>query len=278
MSQSDFTIAENHTEFPGVVIDIIEWPHMRGMTDPRGLVALAAARTAGAAARQVRITIPQQGEVTLEAGALQFWRGRFDMDNRIPAGKVIKRLFGSAVTGESVFRPTYRGKGEIWLEPSLGHFLVVNLENDTIIVDQGAFHACDAAIKIEARMQKNISSAVFGGEGLFQTALSGTGFVVLQSPVPDGELVKLEIAPGEKAVVDGPFALMRTDNIEFTVGKSARTWVGSAVSGDGMLHTFENRSQTPGLVWVSPLEPVYNAFSGFAAMVEGGARPGGASR
>ena len=260
MLKPGYRIAETH-EFEGAVVDIIAWTELRGMTHIAGVQTLDHFRGAGMAVRQIRVTLKGgKDEITTEAGALQFLSGRIDMENRIPAGKVMRRLFGSALTGESVFRPTYRGKGEIWLEPTLGHYVIVGLGPETVIVDQGAFHVAGKGVAVEAKLQGNVSSALFGGEGLFQTAITGPGFCILQSPVPEDELIKMAVEPGEKCVLDGPFALLRTANLTFSVSKSSRTWIGSTTTGDGLLNTFENRSREAGEVWVSPLEPIYNQF------------------
>lgn len=258
--QDQAKVAETHG-FGSVLVEIVEWNELRGMADPDGMDRLALARQAGVAARQVRISLSGNDEIVTEAGALQFHSGKIEIRNEIPAGKILGRLFGAAVTGEAVFRPSYRGTGEIWLEPTFGHFVVVGLDSETVIVDQGAFHLAGSGVKVEAKAQKNLSSAIFGGEGLFQTALTGPGFCVLQSKVPESELVKIFVEPGEKCVVDGSFALLRTANLDFSVGKSARGWVGTALSGEGLLSTFENRSKRQGEVWISPLEPIYASFS-----------------
>jgi len=263
---SGHRVAERH-EFGPIAVEIVEWRDLRGMTDPSGITALAAAKAADVAVRQVRIEMSSKAEVTVEAGALQFWKGRFDVENTIPAGRVMRRLLGSIATGDRAFRPTYRGKGEIWLEPGFGHFNVVGLGDESVIVDQGCFYVAGPGVRVEAKVQSNVSSALFGGEGLFQTHITGPGFCILQSPVPDGELVKLDVAPGEKVAVDGPFALLRTSNLHFSVGKSSRGWLGTATSGEGLLHHFENRGHEPGQVWVSPLEPVYGSFASPSAQI-----------
>ena len=54
--------------------------------------------------------------------------------------------------------------------------------------------------------------------------------------------------------VDGNFAVLRTGNIDFTVERSAKTLVGSAVSGEGLVNVYRGTGQ----IWLAPTIKVYN--------------------
>ena len=101
--------------------------------------------------------------------------------------------------------------------------------------------------------QTNLSAAVKGGEGLFQTKLSGTGICILQSPVPSREILKMELH-NERLQVDGNFAILRTGDIRFTVEKSTKTILGSMTSGEGLLQTFTGT----GTVWLAPTQALHS--------------------
>ncbi len=53
--------------------------------------------------------------------------------------------------------------------------------------------------------------------------------------------------------MDGNFALMRSEAINFRVEKSSKNWISTGVSGEGLLQTFEGC----GLVWIAPTQGVY---------------------
>lgn len=72
------------------------------------------------------------------------------------------------MTGETLFQSRIKGSGEVFLEPSFGHYLVFNIENDGLIFDKSAFYCASTGIEIGAKLQSNISSALFGGEGFFK--------------------------------------------------------------------------------------------------------------
>ena len=57
--------------------------------------------------------------------------------------------------------------------------------------------------------------------------------------------------------VDGNFALLRTEEIEFKAEKSSKTWIGTAVSGEGLLQTFSGT----GTVWLAPTQGIYQLLS-----------------
>lgn len=205
------------------------------------------AQRAGERYKQVRILL-DNGSVTIEAGALHFMHGHITMENTTGgASGLMKKFASSMLTNESTFKPLYRGSGEIYLEPTFQHFLIYQLNNEEIIVDKGLFFACESTVEVGVAAQTSVSAAVKGGEGLFQTKLSGTGVCVLQSPVPAGEIMKLDLHD-ERLQVDGNFAILRTGDIRFTVEKSAKSILGSMTSGEGLLQTFTGT----GRVWLAP--------------------------
>lgn len=90
------------------------------------------------------------------------------------------------------------------------------LNNEECIVDKGLWYASEGTLKVTVEHQKNVSSAFFGGEGLWQTKISGTGWAVLELPVPMYEVQKFQLNDS-KLSVDGSFAILRKGNIEFRV-------------------------------------------------------------
>jgi uncharacterized protein (AIM24 family) len=97
---------------------------------------------------------------------------------------------------------------------------------------------------------------MFGGEGFFQTKISGSGVAILYSPVPQDEILRYQLT-GDKLFVDGNFALMRSEKINFRAEKSSKTWISTSVSGEGLLQTFEGH----GSVWIAPTQGVYEKLA-----------------
>lgn len=233
-------------------VEILGYKTLSGINDPVTAQAIYYANQAGMQLKQIKITL-QGGEAQIEAGALQYLHGNIQVENR--AGGVAglgKAMLNKLLTNESIFIPRYRGDGVIYLEPSFSHFMVYYLNNEEIIADKGLFYCSEGALEVGAFMQKNVSSALLGGEGLFQTRIRGTGICIFELPVPADEVhcVHLE---NETLRVDGNFALMRSGRIEFTVEKSTKSILGSLASGEGLLQTFRGT----GRVWLAPTQGVY---------------------
>ena len=234
------------------IFQILEYDDLRGSEDVNLAVKLNFMREAGIKLKQVRIIL-DDSSVQLESGALSYLKGDLRIQNKIggPLG-LGKKLFNSKVTGETMFKPTYSGTGEIFLEPSFGQFALIELQDDEIIVDDGMFYACEEGIEVSSVMQKSISSLILGNEGAFQTRISGDGLVVLELPVPETEIFKCKLN-NDELKVDGNFAILRTGDIEFTVEKATKSIIGTATSGEGFLNVYRGT----GDVWLVPTKSVY---------------------
>jgi len=257
-----FYIEQSITD--GNVTFIVECAEsLEGATNTSIAMKLYFAQQVGLKLRQVKILM-KDGIVKTEAGALYYLLGDIVSETKMGGiGGFMKKAVSGVVTNESAAKPIYKGTGEILLEPSFKHYILLELKDEKIIVDKGMFFCCSGGIDVKPIMQSTVSSAFLGGEGLFQIALSGTGVVVLESNVPTSEIMEYQINPGEKLKVDGNFAIARTENAKFSVTKSDKNLIGSALNGEGFLNTFECTSKTPGTVWLAPTKPIYNKMNFF---------------
>lgn len=231
---------------------ILEYENLDGAADVQTALGLNIIKQSGIKLKQVRIIL-DDSSVKLEPGALSYMKGNIQIKSK--TGGLLglgKKIISSKLTGESTFRPTYSGTGEIFLEPSFGHFALIELEDDEIIIGDNMFYACEDGIEINAAMQKNISSAFLGNEGLYQTRIEGNGIVVLRVPVPESEIFKCVLID-DTLKVDGNFAILRTGNIEFSVEKSSKSIIGTAVSGEGMVNVYKGTGE----VWLVPTKSIY---------------------
>jgi uncharacterized protein (AIM24 family) len=241
-------------ESNNVKIEILEYQNLGGNEDLTIAEKLYFAQKTNVKLKQVRITL-NNGTLTAESGALQFMKGNIELSSGLGgsgAKGFLKGLASSVLTNESMVKPQYKGSGVIYLEPSFKHYMIMQLEKEEIIADKGLFYCCESSVSVSAQSMKNISSAIVGGEGLFQTKVSGTGLCVFEIPVPENELVELELK-NETVQVDGNFTLFREGNIDFTVEKSTKSIFGSVASGEGLLQTFRGT----GKVIIAPTQPVY---------------------
>ena len=235
------------------IFQILEYENLEGATDVETAFGLNIIRESGIKLKQIRIVL-EDSSVILEPGVLSYMKGNIKISSK--SGGVLglgKKLISSKLTGETVFKPTYSGNGEIFLEPSFGNFALIELEDDEIIVDDGLFFACESSVEVGVSMQKNISAALLGDESFCQTKISGSGIVALEIPVPESEIFKCVLID-DTLKVDGNFAILRTGNIEFTVEKSSKSIIGSVTSGEGLVNVYRGSGE----VWLIPTKSVYS--------------------
>jgi len=182
----------------------------------------------------------QKSNVTVQAGAMQWMAG----DVKATTGvKGVGDLFGKAirgsVTGESAIKPEYTGNGTLVLEPTYKHILLLDVSdwNGSVVLDDGLFLACESTLKHKAVMRSNISSAVAGGEGLFNLGIQGKGILCLESHCPKEELIEITLN-NDVLKVDGNFAIAWSGSLDFTVERSGKSLVGSAASGEGLVNVY----------------------------------------
>lgn len=65
--------------------------------------------------------------------------------------------------------------------------------DNSIVLDDGLFLACDSRLKHKAIMRSKMSSAMVGNEGLFNLNIKDSGVLCLESPTPYEELIEIEL-------------------------------------------------------------------------------------
>lgn len=175
----------------------------------------------------------------LQAGAMQWMAGDVTMGSGIKGvGDFFGKAIASKVTKESTVKPEYNGHGLLMLEPTYKHILLVEVGDwESIVLEDGLFLACEGSIKQNVTSRSNLSSAALGGEGLFNLALTGKGIAVLESPVPYDELIEFELE-NDEVKIDGNMAIAWSNSLKFTVEKSSKSLLGSAVSGEGLVNVY----------------------------------------
>lgn len=249
--------------------EVLVWDELKGGSNTNHALMTYFMKESNIKMKMLRVRL-ENSSAKLEAGALYYMQGNVEMTAKLGGVKGLgKKMFGGMATGETAIKPLYEGTGEIYTEPTFGHFALVKLNNEEIIVDDGVFYACEGDVEVGVAAQKNVSSALLGNESLFQTKIKGNGIAALEIPVPESELVKVTLN-NDVLKVDGNFALLRSGDITFTVEKSTKSIIGSAASGEGLLNVYRGTGE----VWLAPTLSVYkNLNYGIAGM----ANPGGKS-
>lgn len=200
--------------------------------------------------RQVLCDV-SHSNITIQAGAMQWMVGDVKATTGLKGvGDFLGKSIRGKVTNESAIKPEYTGSGNLVLEPTYKHILLVDVAdwNGSIVIEDGLFLACDSQLKHKAVMRSNFSSALMGGEGLFNLGLNGQGVVALESYVPQEELVEIELE-NDELKIDGNMAIAWSGSLQFTVERSGKTLIGSAASGEGLVNVYRGT----GKVWMAPV-------------------------
>lgn len=252
--------------YEDATIEIVQMTHLEGASSPEMANNLFFIAQSRAALRFIRVKLNNKASLKTEAGALYYAKGK--IENTLETGGAVGiagKLVKSALTKETAFNPEYKGIGTVVLEPSFNHYILIKMDNDSFIVDKSCYFCSIGDIDVSPAIQSKVSSAVLGGEGIFQTKISGTGIVALAIPVPMSEVEVIQLND-EMLQVDGNFAILRESTVTMSVGKSSKKVIGTVLSGEGLLNKFKGT----GMVWLAPTAPVYNNMKKLA---EAGVNP-----
>ena len=210
--------------------------------------------------RQVVIEISHDHSAVIQAGAMQWMGGAVQATSGVKGiGDLFGKALKGAVTKETDVKPEYVGDGYLVLEPTYKYIILQDISNwgpVGMTIEDGMFLACDARVKRNIVARKTLSSAVLGGEGLFNMNLQGNGVVALESNVPEEELIEIELE-NDELKIDGNMAMCWSSNLDFTVERTTKTLVGSAVSGEGLVNVYRGT----GRVLMSPVAPTSSLFA-----------------
>lgn len=210
--------------------------------------------------RQVVIDISRDHSAVIQAGAMQWMGGNVQATSGVKGlGDLFGKAIKGAVTRETAVKPEYIGEGFLVLEPTYKYIILQDVSkwgSVGMTIEDGMFLACDANVKRNIVARKTLSSAVLGGEGLFNMSLQGNGAVALESNVPEDELIEIELE-NDELKIDGNLAVCWSSNLDFTVERTTKTLVGSAVSGEGLVNVYRGS----GRVLMSPVAPTDSLFS-----------------
>ena len=213
----------------------------------------------GVRRRQVVIDIDKDHSAIIQAGAMQWMGGNVQATSGVKGiGDLLGKAIKGAVTKETAVKPEYVGEGCLVLEPTYKYIILADVGkwgSAGMTIEDGMFLACDANVKSNVVARKNLSSAVLGGEGLFNLSLQGNGVAALESNVPEDELIEV-ILENDELKIDGNLAVCWSSNLEFTVERSTKTLVGSAVSGEGLVNVYRGT----GRVLMCPVAPTTSLF------------------
>jgi uncharacterized protein (AIM24 family) len=189
-----------------------------------------------------------QVTIQAKAGSMVAYQGDVSFEHAGTGG--LSRMVKKAVSGEGTTLMKMSGTGEVFLGDTAQDIHLIYLENDAITVNGTNLLAFDSGIDWDIKRVEGVSG--FVGGGLFNTALSGSGWVAIIS--------------------DGPPVLLNTgDAPTFADPQAAITWASSVKTGiktdiklknligRGSGESVQMSFSGPGWVLVQPSEGRVNA-------------------
>lgn len=109
---------------------------------------------------------------------------------------VQKNVGGGFFGGEGFLMQRFSGTGIVFLEVD-GTAVEYDLQpGQKMVVDTGYTVMMDSTVNLEVEMVKGVKNVLFGGEGLFNTTLTGPGKIMLQSmPVSSTAMILYKYMP-----------------------------------------------------------------------------------
>jgi uncharacterized protein (TIGR00266 family) len=196
----------------------------------------------------------------VEGGAMVSMTPNLKLETKAKGG-ILKSLARSVLGGESFFMNTYTAPsegGEITLAPALpGDVQLMELQNEVLMVQSGSYVASSQGINVDTKWGG--AKTFFGSEGLIMLKVSGTGTLIVSSY---GAIHPVELAAGQKYVVDTGHLVTFEDRLDFKVQKVAG-WKSTLFSGEGLVVeltgpgklTLQTRSEDAFLAWLMPHLP-----------------------
>ena len=174
-----------------------------------------------------------QVTIQAKAGAMVAYQGDVGFEHAGSGG--MSRMLKKAVTGEGLTLMKVSGTGEVFLADTAQDIHLIYLENDAITVNGSNLLAFDSGIDWDIKRVEGVSGMM--GGGLYNTALTGTGWVAIVS--------------------DGPPVLLNTGQAPtFADPQAAITWASSVQTG------IKTDVKLKNLIGKSSGESVQMSFSG----------------
>lgn len=189
------------------------------------------------------------GRVWAKAGAMIAYTGdvTFTREGMLEHG--VSTFLKKMVSGEGTSLMKAEGQGRVYLADKGKKIQILELTDDTIIVNGNDLLALEDSIAWDITMMRRVAGMLAGG--LFNVRLSGTGMVAITTHY---EPLTLRVVPGKPVFTDPNATVAWSGNLapEIVTAISFRTLVGRG-SGEAIQLRFDGT----GWVVLQPYEEVY---------------------
>ncbi len=173
-------------------------------------------------------------KIICEGGSMSWMDDAFTMET---SGGGLKKMFGKAFSGETVFSNIYTATkdAEIAFASTFpGEILAIEVgAGKNVIAQKKSFLACESSVDMSVFFHKKAMSGFFSGEGFIMEKFSGNGLVFLEV---DGAIKEYTLAPGEKKIMDTGHLVMMDETCSLDV-VSVKGVKNKLLGGEGFFNT-----------------------------------------
>jgi len=158
-------------------------------------------------------------------------------------GKGFFGAIGAMVGGENLFASEFTANqaGEVVLAPSApGDIVHIPISGGTIFAQAGSYLAGSRGLTITAQ---GSFRAMFSGEGLFLSKISGTGDLFVSS---FGAVYQKTLGSGELYRVDTGHIVAFDESVTYKIKKASKGLFSTLASGEGLVGEYLG----PGRIWI----------------------------
>jgi len=191
------------------------------------------------------------GDVWTKKGSMVAYTGEIKFTRERILEQGIGNLLKKAMSGEGASLTKAEGLGKLYLADAGKKVTILNLQEESIVVNGHDLLAFEPAIKYDIKMVKKLAALTAGG--LFNIHLAGTGMVAVSSHY---DPMTLRVTPGNPVFTDPDATVMWSGNLEpkFKKDISFKTFIGRE-SGESYQMQFEGE----GWVVIQPYEESFLA-------------------
>jgi uncharacterized protein (AIM24 family) len=186
------------------------------------------------------------GMLWIKMGAMAAYRGSIKFEREGILEKGIGKFLKKAVTGEGARLTKAVGKGQMYLADMGKSVQILNLQDESIVVNGNDLLAFEPSIEWDIKMMRKVTAMVAGG--LFNVRLTGTGMVAITSHF---EPLTLMVRPDMPVRTDPNATIAWSGSLtpEFRTDMSFKTLLGRG-SGE----SFQMEFAGEGFVVIQPYE------------------------
>lgn len=189
------------------------------------------------------------GMVWTKMGSMIAYNGNIKFTREGVLEHGIGKLLKKTLTGEGMRLTKAEGNGNLYLADSGKKVTIINLQNETIVVNGNDLLAFQDSVKWDIKMMRKITGMMAGG--LFNIRLEGTGMIAITTHY---DPLTLKVTSNEPVITDPNATVAWSGNLtpEFRTDMSLKTFFGRG-SGESIQMEFKG----DGFVVVQPFEEVY---------------------